>query len=69
MIGEAIPTANEFQYGYDAIGVSVIRCANDNTRVELIEGAPAPSNTDHHNYERMIRSLCSAYRNCPGRTI
>ncbi len=69
MIREAIPTTNAFQYGYDAIGVTVISCANDNSPVVLIDGPPAPASTNHHHYERMIRSLCSAYRNGPGKTM
>jgi len=69
MIGTAIPTVDEFAFGYDAVGIVVIKCQNDGTPVTLIEGAPAPRVTDPHNYERMIRALCSKYGSRFGNTL
>ena len=63
MIGRAVPTARDSaQFGYDVVGVSVIDCRNDGSRVTVVNGPPAPSLTDHTHYERMIRSLCAEFR-------
>lgn len=63
MIARAIPTANDVQaYGYDVIGVTVLECRNDGSRVRVLNKSPAPTTCDHVHYERMIRSLCSSFR-------
>lgn len=63
MIARAVPTAHEVRdYGYDVVGVTVLDCRNDGSAVRVVEGAPAPSTSDHVHYERMIRSLCSEFR-------
>jgi hypothetical protein len=63
MLSTAIPMRRDGpSFGYDVIGVSVIDCRNDGTPVTVLSDPPAPSSQDHVNYERMIRSICSAYR-------
>ena len=63
MIATAVPTASRSrEYGYDVIGTVVIDCRNDGSPVVVIDGTPAPSLDDHTNYERMLRSLCAAFR-------
>lgn len=69
MLGSAIPTSGQFRFGYDAIGVTVIECANDGSAVILREANPAPQRHDHHHYERMIHGLCSLYRERFGTTL
>lgn len=69
MIGTAIPTMDGFDFGYDAVGVSVINCRNDGSPVTLSSGPPAPGPRDAHNYERMIRALCSKYGSRFGNTL
>lgn len=65
MLGTAVPLAREGNnaYGYDVVGVSVVECRNDGSEVVVVADSPAPSTADHHHYERMIRSICSEYRN------
>ena len=64
MIHDAIPRASDVPaWGYDAIGVSVLECHNDGRQVSVVTTSPpAPDFTDHQLYDRMIRSICSAYR-------
>lgn len=63
MVGAAIPTTHEFEFGYDAIGVTVVDCKNDGSRVSVVTGVPAPDEKQaHHSYSRMIRHLCLNYR-------
>jgi hypothetical protein len=63
MLSTAIPMVRGgFDFGYDVIGVSVIECRNDGSPVSICAEAPAPQSHDHVHYERMIRSICSAYR-------
>lgn len=63
MLSTAIPRAGDLSgFGFDAVGVTVLACRNDGSPVTLLDQAPAPSSTEHINYERMIRSLCSEYR-------
>lgn len=63
MLSEALPlAADSKQIGFDAIGVTVINCRNDGSPVILEKAAPAPSTSDHVHYDRMIRSVCSAFR-------
>lgn len=63
MLATAIPQVQGGdRFGYDVLGVTVIDCRNDGSRVSVVTKPPAPS-TDHHvHYDRMIRSICSAYR-------
>lgn len=64
MIAKAIPTAhNQPNFGYDAIGASLINCQNDGSTVNIVTAAPAPTHTDFIYYERMMRTLCGQYRN------
>jgi hypothetical protein len=63
MLHDALPTAAEApNLGFDAVGVTVLKCRNDGSTVELVDGAPAPKRQNHHHYERMIRNMCAAYR-------
>lgn len=63
MLGTAIPLARQVRdIGYDVIGATVIECRNDGSPVVVSTGPAAPKTSDHHHYERMIRSLCSEYR-------
>ena len=63
MLATAVPTASKSrEYGYDVIGTTVVDCRNDGSPVTVVQGAPAPTLNDHTHYERMMRSLCSAYR-------
>jgi hypothetical protein len=63
MLGNALPLARDSgNFGYDVVGVSVVDCCNDGSAVTVVSSAPAPAKTDHHHYERMIRSICSEYR-------
>jgi len=64
MLRNAIPLARQGDaYGYDVLGVSAISCANDGSPVTLVNTTPAPTTADLVHYERMIRSICSEYRN------
>ncbi len=69
MLASAIPTAGEFQYGFDAIGATVIDCKNDGSIVSVVERDPAPGPRDHLRYEQMIQKLCSRYRDRFGNTL
>lgn len=63
MLRSAIPNSSEFpSFGYDAVGVTVIDCANDGSPVMILHDRPAPSHADHVHYDRMIRNICSEYR-------
>lgn len=63
MIFRAIPRASQYPgLGYDVIGVTVVECRNDGSPVIVVEGGPAPRRDSAIHYERMITSLCGAYR-------
>lgn len=64
MLSEAIPTrASTPEYGYDAIGITVVDCRNDGSQVTVVENsAIGPMRNEHTNYERMVRNLCSQFR-------
>ena len=63
MLGRAIPLARDVSpLGYDVMGATVLNCANDGSRVSVVEGDPAPARSNHLHYERMIVGLCSEYR-------
>jgi hypothetical protein len=63
MLGTALPLARDMKdFGFDVIGATVVDCRNDGSAVSVLTKAPAPSTTDHHQYERMIRSICAEYR-------
>lgn len=63
MIARAVPTANDVRdYGYDAVGVTVIDCRNDGSAVRLLDKSPAPATSDHVHYERMLRNVCAEFR-------
>jgi hypothetical protein len=69
MIAQAVPQRNDARdYGYDVIGVTAIECRNDGSPVQVVNEAPfAPGLQEQIHYERMIRSLCSAFRKGFGR--
>lgn len=64
MIRTAVPTVSDARdYGYDAVGVTVLDCRNDGSAVRVVTDPDiAPALNDRVRYERMIRSLCSEYR-------
>ncbi|WP_160170946.1 hypothetical protein [Lutibaculum baratangense] len=47
--------------GYDALAISVVRCVNDGTPVELFEKEPAPQPGDIFHYASMIDRLGHIY--------
>jgi len=47
--------------GFDALGIVVMRMANDGTPVELVEQTPAPAPDDPWHYDQMIRRMASLY--------
>lgn len=49
------------QEGFDALGISVVRCRNDGSMVEAVEGAPAPSTSDVEHFDRMIDRIGDVY--------
>lgn len=63
MLGSALPLARVGNnFGYDVVGVTVVNCRNDGSRVVVVEADPAPSTNEAIHYERMIHSLCSEFR-------
>lgn len=63
MLTNAIPRAGDSRdFGFDAVGVTVLNCRNDGTPVVVLDRAPAPPPSAHVHYERMITALCSEYR-------
>jgi hypothetical protein len=63
MIEKGIPTVSSFpDLGYAAIGISLIDCRNDGSKVEVVEKDPAPTTRDFFHYSRMLRTICSEYR-------
>lgn len=70
MLGTAIPTSSaNSEYGYNAIGVSVVDCRNDGSPVTLVaDDRIGPRRDDPHHYERMVRSVCSQFRARFGRS-
>lgn len=63
MLSTAVPRIGDSSgFGFDAIGLTVLECRNDGSPVILLDKAPAPSGSEHVNYGRMVRSLCSEYR-------
>ena len=47
--------------GFDALGIVVVSCRNDGSRVELIDTPPAPSPNDIFHYDSMIRRIAHLY--------
>jgi hypothetical protein len=47
--------------GYDALSIVVIDCANDGSRVALVEEPPAPQPGDIYHYASMIDRLANIY--------
>lgn len=47
--------------GYDAVGIVVVDCPNDGTRIGVVSGAPAPLPNDLFSYESMIRRVVHQY--------
>lgn len=63
MLRTAIPRASDTNtYGFEAIGVTVLDCANDGRPVKVVEQSPAPARSDAIRYDRMITAICSEYR-------
>lgn len=47
--------------GYDALGVLVVRMANDGSPMTLVNNPPAPADSDPWHYDQMIRRMASLY--------
>lgn len=47
--------------GYDALAIVVIDCANDGSRISLVQDAPAPRETDIFHYNSLIDRLGHIY--------
>ncbi len=47
--------------GYDALAITVVRCRNDGSPVELVAGPPSPEPGDIDHYETMISRLSHLY--------
>lgn len=64
MISSAVPLSGDtHDYGYDAIGITVIDCRNDGSPVTVVEDpAIGPGRRDHTHYERMLVNLCALFR-------
>lgn len=63
MLSRAVPLADELGgFGYDVKGVSVIDCRNDGSPVQVVTSAPLVRTDLHVHYDRMVRSICSAFR-------
>lgn len=63
MLGTALPLARDTKdFGFDVVGTIVVDCRNDGSAVTVRSDFPAPLTTEHHHYERMIRSICAEYR-------
>ena len=69
MISQAVPTRTDSKdYGYDVVGITTLECRNDGSAVRVVhDPGVAPQRNEHTHYERMIRSVCSEYRNRFGR--
>ncbi len=64
MLSTAVPTATgTSEYGYDALGVTVLDCPNDGSPVTVVQDAAIGPGTEHPTYyDRMVRSICSQFR-------
>jgi hypothetical protein len=47
--------------GFDAVGIVIVKCANDGSPVELVETPPAPQPGDIFQYDQMIRRVSQHY--------
>jgi hypothetical protein len=47
--------------GYDAVGIVIVKCANDGSPVELVTGPPAPVSDDLFHYDQMILRIVHQY--------
>ncbi|HEX8436265.1 hypothetical protein [Archangium sp.] len=47
--------------GFDAIGITVVSCANDGSAVELVTTSPAPQSNEMDHYDQMIRRAVQIY--------
>jgi hypothetical protein len=64
MIRAAVPKVQHHStFGYDAVGASLIKCANDGSAVTVLNTPPAPSVTDFFFYDRMINAICAQFNN------
>jgi hypothetical protein len=48
--------------GFDAIGIIVIDCKNDGSRVAIVKSSPSPAPTDDFEYSRFIHRLAHLYQ-------
>ena len=49
------------EVGFDALGILVIKMANDGSPVTVVNGPPSPGPRDVLNYEQMIHRVASLY--------
>lgn len=64
MVGTGVPTVSDGnEYGYDAVGISVIDCRNDGTPVSLVDDLTMPYGlAERVSYGRMVGTICSEFR-------
>lgn len=63
MLNEAVPLCRDQRlFGYDVVGALSIVCRNDGSLVTHSPIVGSPDRDTAIHYERMIRSICSAYR-------
>ena len=64
MLSSAIPMSSaNSDYGYNAIGVTVVDRRNDGSPVSVVDDPRiGPKRDDPTHYERMVRSICSQFR-------
>lgn len=47
--------------GFDALAITVINCPNDGSPIRLLNGPPAPDNSDIYHYEMTVHRLAQLY--------
>lgn len=55
--------AGQSEPGFDAIGITVVSCANDGSDVQLVTAPPAPQSNELDHYDQMIRRAVQIYEN------
>jgi hypothetical protein len=54
--------ANTAEVGFDAMGIVVIDCQNNGSRVQLVTTPPAPQPGDIYHYENCVHRICQLYQ-------
>lgn len=53
--------AGQQEPGFDAIGITLVSCANEGSPVELVSSPPAPQPNEMDHYDQMIRRTAQIY--------